>query len=255
MTTEVASTGDPSAPHEAAERGQRRLGGRVPLGVQIAARIRQHIKAQGLVSGDPLPSESELAEQYGASLRAVRDALRALSNQGIIRTHQGKRAVVSDLRPVAVEHYFRFVVDADADAVDELLELRLALETKAAALAAERSTEEDIAALRRILDDLTGSGTDLDRRIPLDLAFHDGIVRASRNRFFLGIVEALSETLAAERLRGAELTQAVGLTHVETNAQHQALLLALESRDPALAEQCMRAILERARGYFRGDGR
>ncbi|WP_283137107.1 FadR/GntR family transcriptional regulator [Rhizohabitans arisaemae] len=224
---------------------------RVPLGKQIADQLRELIKTEGLGDGDPLPSESDLAARYGVSQRVVRDALRTLANQGVVATHQGKRATVSSLRPVAVEDYFRLAVDVDQDAIDELLELRLAIETKAAGLAATRSTVEEIAELRIIMAQLSEAEDDLTRRVELDMAFHDKIAHASRNRFFQSILDALAEALTAERHRGGELTEAAGLTHAETNTQHQALLLALEARDTQLAEQCMRAILERARQHFR----
>lgn len=224
---------------------------RVPLGAQIAEQIRELIKTEGLADGDPLPSESELAGRYGVSQRVVRDALRTLTNQGVVETHQGKRATVSGLRPVAVEDYFRLAVDANEEAIDDLLELRLAMETKAAGLAAIRATTEEITELRKIMTELAAAEDDLTRRVELDMAFHDTIARASRNRFFKAILDALAEALTAERHRGGQLTEAAGLTHAETNTQHQALLLALEARDPQLAEQCMRAILERARQRFR----
>ncbi|MFC7716086.1 FadR/GntR family transcriptional regulator [Nonomuraea recticatena] len=111
---------------------------REPLGTRVAALITEHIGRHGLADGDELPSEAKLAEEYGVSQRIVRDALRALSQQGVIRTRQGKRAVVSELRPVAVHSYFKLAMEADGSAIDELIELRLALETKAAGLAATR---------------------------------------------------------------------------------------------------------------------
>ncbi|MGW3955499.1 FadR/GntR family transcriptional regulator [Streptomyces sp. NPDC004752] len=222
----------------------------VPLGAQVADQIRELIKAEGLTDGDPLPSESDLAGRYGVSQRVVRDALRTLTNQGLVETRQGKRATVSGLRPVAVEDYFRLAMHADSDAIDDLLELRLAIETKAAGLAAARGSAEELARLRTIMAELSEAEDDLTRRVELDMAFHDTIARASGNRFFQSILDALGEALTAERHRGGHLTEAAGLTHAETNTQHQALLLALEARDAQLAEQCMRAILERARHYF-----
>ncbi|GAA0992275.1 FadR/GntR family transcriptional regulator [Acrocarpospora macrocephala] len=235
---------------ESAPQGQWRHT-RVPLGKQIADQIRDLIKTEGLIDGDPLPSESDLANRYGVSQRVVRDALRTLTNQGVVETRQGKRATVSGLRPVAVEDYFRLAVDAHEEAIDELLELRLAIETKAAGLAATRATAVEIAELRTVMAQLNDAEDDLTRRVELDMAFHSAIARASRNRFFQSILDALAEALTAERHRGGQLTEAAGLTHAETNTQHQALLLALEARDAQLAEQCMRAILERARHYFR----
>ncbi|MEU4331590.1 FadR/GntR family transcriptional regulator [Nonomuraea dietziae] len=227
---------------------------REPLGTRVAALITEHIGRHGLADGDELPSEAKLAEEYGVSQRIVRDALRALSQQGVIRTRQGKRAVVSELRPVAVHSYFKLAMEADGSAIDELIELRLALETKAAGLAATRISPEELERLRSLLDEAEQAGDDLRGRVELDLAFHIGIVKAARNRFFSGVIEALSDVLATERERGKELTEILGESHAESDAEHRALLLGLGTGDAALAEQQMRTHLERVQRTFRGDG-
>ncbi|MFI6299154.1 FadR/GntR family transcriptional regulator [Nonomuraea sp. NPDC050790] len=227
--------------------------GRALLGTRVAALITDYIRKQGLKEGDELPSEAKLAEEYGVSQRVVRDAFRSLSQQGVIRTRQGKRAVVSELRPVAVHSYFRLAMEADGSAIDELVEMRLALETKAAGLAAARITDGELEALRALLEEADAVGDDLHRRVELDLAFHLGIVKAARNRFFTAVLEALSDVLANEREKGKELTEFLGETHAESDAEHKALLLGLGTRDAALAEQQMRAHLERVQRTFRGD--
>ncbi|MFD9943816.1 FadR/GntR family transcriptional regulator [Nonomuraea sp. NPDC059023] len=227
--------------------------GRALLGTRVAALITDYIRKQGLKEGDELPSEARLAEEYGVSQRVVRDAFRSLSQQGVIRTRQGKRAVVSELRPVAVHSYFRLAMEADGSAIDELVEMRLALETKAAGLAAARITDRELEGLRALLEEADAVGDDLQRRVELDLAFHLGIVKAARNRFFTAVLEALSDVLANEREKGKELTEFLGETHAESDAEHRALLLGLGTRDAALAEQQMRAHLERVQRTFRGD--
>ncbi|MEU7000017.1 FadR/GntR family transcriptional regulator [Nonomuraea sp. NPDC046570] len=226
---------------------------RALLGTRVAAMIAEHIRRHGLTEGAELPSEAKLADEYGVSQRVVRDAFRSLSQQGVIRTRQGKRAVVSELRPVAVHSYFRLAMQADGSAIDELVEMRLALETKAAGLAATRITEPELEDLRALLDEVEQVGDDLRRRVELDLAFHIGVVKAARNRFFSGVIEALSDVLATERERGKELTEYLGETHAESDAEHRALLLGLGTGDAALAEQQMRAHLERVQRRFRGD--
>jgi DNA-binding FadR family transcriptional regulator len=227
---------------------------RVPLGVKVADELRAYIKERGMVEGDLLPSEANLAEEFNISQRVVRDALRTLSSQGVVQTRQGKRALIGKLRPVAVKDYFRVAAESEGGAVHELMELRLVLEPKAAELAAERATEEDLTSLREQMEEMTAPDLDLRQRVAADMAFHNTITRASGNRFFHAILDALSEALADERQRGGELTESAGLTnHAETNAHHQALLDALEQRDGSLAAERMRVILSRAQHYFRGS--
>ena len=121
---------------------------RVPLGSLIADALARDIGDRGLRHGDALPSEAELADRFNVSVRVIRDALRTLSNQGIIETSQGKRAVVSDLRPSAVEAYFKFAASNDQDAIGELFDVRIALESRAARLAAEHATDDDLHRIR-----------------------------------------------------------------------------------------------------------
>ncbi len=222
---------------------------RLPMWVEVAGLLRRSIADGGLAAGDPLPSEADLAGQFGVSLRVVREALRKLTNQGLVETRQGKRAVVTGLRPVAIEDYFRFAVDGDNTAYGELLELRLALESQAAALAAERADANHLARLHAIMNRLAQA--DMPDRVTLDLEFHGAIAAASGNRFFSAMLEALREVLAAERRAGGERIEAAGLDHRETNAQHQALLEAIAQRKPDLADQRMREIVIRAQRYFR----
>lgn len=224
---------------------------RALLGAQIANLITERIRREQIPSGTPLPSESELAEEYGASQRVVRDALRALSQQGVIRTQQGKRAEVSDLRPVAVRGYFGLALAADSDAIAELLELRLSLEGRAAALAAERFSAEDQQSLASLLDEAESADLDPQRRLELDLGFHMRIVRASGNRFYSAIVEALSDALADDRRKGQEIPGSAEQRHAQSDEEHRAILQALTSADNALAEELMRSHLTRVRNVFK----
>lgn len=223
---------------------------REPLGAAVSNQIRDRIVQYQLLPGTSLPSEAALAREFDVSVRVVRDALRLLSTQGIVETRQGKRAVVGSLRPVAIEQFFKFAVSAATDATRELLDVRLALETLVAAEAARRITSDELAELRLLLDAVRAAGDDLEARAPADVAFHRAIARFSKNRFCIGILEALGEVLEDERKRGGTLPG----SHEETDAQHEALYQALANHDAAGAERAMVAILERARSFFPEPG-
>lgn len=234
------------------ERGQPRERRRAPLlGMAVADRIRERIAEKELKPGTLLPSEADLADEFDVSLRVVRDALRTLTNQGIVETRQGKRAVVANLRPVAVEDYFQFVISSGAGAVEDLLDLRLAIETQTARAAATNITSKQVEELRDLLNAVIATGDDLRERAAVDVAFHRAIARASGNGFFSGILEALDGALRDERDKGAHLPG----SHDLTNAQHMALLEAIEAHDPDAAEQAMRVILIRARELFEQSSR
>lgn len=249
MSSDIAAWDEPSA-----DGGGAVIQKRPPLGVQVAAALRKRITTQGLDSGTPLPAEAQLATEFGVSQRVVRDALRTLHQEGIIETSQGKRAVVGDLHPVAVENYFKFAVDSDNGAISELMELRLVLESLAARLAASRATDDERAEMKRLLAELEACGSDLERRVPADLALHQVVVRASHNRLIYGFLRALNNALTEERRRGGQLVESAGLTHRESDDQHAALIEAVVSGDPDAAELCARTIVERARAHFEQRG-
>ena len=193
---------------------------RVPLGAQIADDLARDIGNRGLRHGDPLPSEAELAARYQVSVRVVRDALRTLSNQGIIETSQGKRAVVSDRHPSAVEAYFKFAALNDQAATAELFEVRIALETRAAGLAAVHAAEGDLQAVAAASADMELTSDDVERYAAADLAWHAAVVDAAHNQFFSGIHAALAEILREERKKGAQMRARAGGSGAATLDDH-----------------------------------
>lgn len=229
---------------------QRFVRSRVPLGARVADELARDIRDRGLHHGDPLPPEAELAARFHVSVRVVRDALRTLSNQGIIETSQGKRAVVSDLRPSAVEAYFKFAASTDQDAIGELFDVRIALETRAAGLAAEHSTDDDLAGIERASATMGATLDDVPAYAAADLAWHAAVVDAAHNRFLSGIHAALAEILREERHTGARLRVQAGESGAATMQDHARILAALRDGDRARAELAMMDHLERARRVF-----
>ncbi|WP_169791981.1 FadR/GntR family transcriptional regulator [Jiangella muralis] len=227
----------------------------MPLGVQVAERIRADISKGGLKPGEELPSEAEYGERFEVSQRVVRDALRTLNNEGIISTRQGKRAVVGSLRPDAMGNYIRFLVDTDPGAIDELMDFRALLEGHAARLAAERATDDDIEQMKSALARVLEAGDDLEARVPADLRLHELISRSCGNRLVDSMLGVLADTLAEERRRGAQITRSKGIGHDETNHQHVALIEAIATRDGDAAERSAVEIVQRALGYWSAAAR
>ncbi len=223
---------------------------KVPLGQRVADELARDISERRLSPGDPLPSEAELAGRFQVSVRVVRDALRTLSNQGIIETSQGKRAVVANLRPSAVEAYFKFAASNDQEAIGELFDVRIALETRAAGLAAEHASDEDLDRIAAASEVMAAAVDDLEAYADADLAWHAAVVDAAHNRFFGGIHAALAEILREERTKGAQMRARAGKTGAATLDDHARILAALRAHDRLSAEAAMLDHLERARRVF-----
>ena len=222
---------------------------KVPLGAQVADQVRAMIRAQGLTDGDPLPAEATLAEEFGVSQRVIRDALRVLSQQSVIRTQQGKPAVVAERRPLAIQNYFRLALEDGLGSFDEILELRQALEVRAAGRAASSASGPELEELRVKLEQAENA-TRLDDRVDADLAFHFALVSIGGNRFFTAILDSLSTFLAEERRLGQELTESSGGDHRPSHSEHRAILAALEHGDAEAAERAMRTHLDRVQREF-----
>lgn len=222
--------------------------GQTYLAAELAEKIVRLIRSEGLVEGDELPSERQLADTFDASMRVVREALRQLVHQGVVLSQQGRRSKVAGLQPVAIRGYFRLLVGERPDALDELLAFRLVVETAAAGLAAQNISDDEFAELSDVLEAIAATEP-VDRlmRAELDLKFHTGIARASGNVFVASVSEALSDALAYERLWGLQLTEDAGDTHADSDAEHLLILKAIEDHDGATASAMMQRHLQRVR--------
>lgn len=218
------------------------------LGTQLADQLVERIRTEGLVDGDPLPSEQEIARTYGASMRVVRDALRMLSQLGVIRTQQGRRSEVANLPPVAVRQYFRLLLDSRDGGLGDLLEFRRILEGASAALAASRISDRKITELEALLVRIEGADNEQDvSRSELDVEFHSSVARAAGNSFVSAIVDALFDALTREREQGLAATESTGGSHSTSDTEHRAILDALTARDGDAAQRLMMAHLDRVR--------
>ena len=150
-------------------------------------------------SGDELPSEDQLAKEFGVSRPVVREAVRHLRVLGLVHTRQGRQA-----RVAPYEGWNHFAPDLlaarrDAGVVEdvllELLELRRMIEVEAAASAAQRATPADLQALREALDALDSAATDIRQFTLADIQFHDAILHATQNHLLPRLFDLLRPLL------------------------------------------------------------
>ena len=130
--------GQPPMPPGRADRADREL-----LAEGVARSLAQFIATSRLEPEQKLASESALAQMFRVSTRTIREALRILAEQGVVRTSQGRRATVSDWRPRVMKRSLEFARFLGKDSLTDLLELRFALEPRSAALAAIRAEPAD----------------------------------------------------------------------------------------------------------------
>lgn len=149
----------------------------------IARAIETRILAGEIVPGDPLPSEMGLAEQWGVGRSTIREAIRLLEQNGLVKREEGrKKLTVTVPRSSDVSKRVTQAMVMQQVTFDELWEAMYALEPAAAHAAARRADADDIAALEANLAATRRALEDKESLTALDIEFHDLVARASKNR-------------------------------------------------------------------------
>lgn len=196
-------------------------------------KIKDMILSGELVPGSRLPPEKELSERLGLSRSSMREAVKALEVIRVLDVRRGDGTYVTSLEPRLLLEAMTFVIDLhDDQSILELFAVRRILEPAAAALAASRATDADVAALRAQLAALA-DGTSIEDLVAHDLEFHGAISALSGNGYLATVIESLSSrTVRARVWRGLTQEGAQG----RTLAEHAAIVDAIESGDSALVE-------------------
>jgi GntR family transcriptional regulator, transcriptional repressor for pyruvate dehydrogenase complex len=209
---------------------------RVKLRDQVADMLVEMISSGEYGAGDRLPPERILVEQLGVSRTVVREALNLLETRGLIRVEHGRGAIVSADGADGLHNNLGFLLRMEPSTLWELMEMRKALEVEVAGLAAERSTTDDIAIMRVVLDKMRENINSPEGYVDADVEFHNLLARSARNRVFLMMMEPIVDLLlASRRLTGSK----------EANAKralraHEAILKKVEAKDVEGARMEMR---------------
>ncbi|MBY5967880.1 FadR/GntR family transcriptional regulator [Halomonas denitrificans] len=205
--------------------------------------IQEMIVCGEITSGDRLPVESSLASRFGVSRSSLREGVRALVAMGILETRQGSGTTVTSLDPGLLLKPLEFWAGIQAGTSSrDLHGVRQALEVEAAAVAAERRTDADIASLHAVLAKAEPAIRELDHEAAMaaDLEFHLTLARISRNPVLIALLEALSRPTLRMRLwQSIHLSGRLAITHQE----HLAILNAVVAGNPRSAHAAMQTHL------------
>ncbi|MGI5208428.1 FadR/GntR family transcriptional regulator [Spirillospora sp. CA-108201] len=217
-----------------------------PLVEQAAQRLRDQIAAGAWPVGTRLPGETTLAAELGVGRSTVREALRALAGAGLVQARQGAGVFVTATEPAE-----DWPARLRRASVADVYEIRAMLEVRAAELAAERRTPDDLADLDRALADRdaalpgAGAGPGVEAFIDADIALHAAVVAAAHNPvladLFAGFVPVLRDGL----LDLASLVDVRAADDAHGRAAHAGLVEAVRAQDPAAARDAVRAELDR----------
>lgn len=186
----------------------------------VAQCLQEAIQTGVYGIGAKLPSGKELGQIYGVSQAVIREVTERLRSQGLIISRQGSGCIVKSRTQVTG---FRVLdeLGASHDELSSVFELRLDLEGAAAALAAVRRNDTDIATLKAICDKLSMNLYDLAVGVELDIAFHTAVAAATHNSYYGSLLNYLNlqlrQAVHAARynaLTHAPLSETVQREHV-----------------------------------------
>lgn len=211
---------------------------------QIVEQIEGYILKGELKPGDKLPAERELAEQFGVSRTAIREAVKALTQKGLVEAYPGRGTFVINSTPQAVRHSLDLLVKFDgSEGTRSLVEVREILEPEIAALAASRAKDEHLKVMQDAVVVMDASLDDIDAFIEADLDFHLALAEGTGNVLIPTLTDTLVVLLREQRKRIALVKGGM----VRAQKHHKKILEAVLQRDAGAARQSMRAHLEQIR--------
>jgi GntR family transcriptional regulator, transcriptional repressor for pyruvate dehydrogenase complex len=211
---------------------------------QIVQQIEDSILKGVLKAGDQLPAERELAQNFGVSRTAVREAVKALREKGLVEAFSGRGTFITNGTSQAIRQSLDLMSRiGQQEGFTHLAELRQILEPEIAALAAIRIEDQLLATMRESVAIMDRSLEDPDAYIEADLDFHLALAEAAANPLVLSLLDSIVGLLREQRLKifrvdgGPERGQ----------YHHKRILAAVESRDAEQARDTMREHLVQVR--------
>jgi len=208
----------------------------------VAEQLRRFVLDRRLQPGDRIGREADLAREFRVSRPTLREALRLLSSEHLVRASKGPgggifvAATPEQGIGLSVSAAVATMLDAHSIGLDELLETRLLLEVPLAGLAAARACEQDIADLRGLLVEIEAAAARDEHAAELDARLHQMIARIAGNRLAGSLTSWIFEVFQPR------LAVVIAPAVVETviAEQHRELIGALLRREPLAAERAMR---------------
>nr|WP_274381652.1 FCD domain-containing protein [Gordonia desulfuricans] len=205
----------------------------------VVDRMSQLIRDGQWPMGTRIPSEPELVELFGVGRNTIREAVRALEHAGLLAPRRGDGTYVCGRNPLAGA-ISRCTPDPE---ITDLITTRRALESEAAALAAQHADADTVTGLKALLADTVAAldAGDVERYALLDLEFHSAVVTASRNPLLIELYDGIGEVMRRNHRDLADATSGTGHPR-----GHHDVVEAIADADPARARDAVHRYLETA---------
>jgi GntR family transcriptional repressor for pyruvate dehydrogenase complex len=212
---------------------------------QVADQLRELVMTGELAPGERLPNEALLARDFGVSRATIREALRVLAAQNLLRTAKGagggSYVTVPSVRNISdfLRSNINLLTGNRDVTLEELIEARILLEVPAARLAAKRRGEGDVERLRAAIP-LEAMQLDTQEEFVRNSEFHTTVIECSRNTLLFIAVQPVFSALQTNLSRSV-LGRGF---HRETHRAHERITDAIEACDEHAAGEEMRVHLE-----------
>lgn len=213
----------------------------------VAEALSKKVLDGTLKPGEQIPTETELCEQFEVSRTVVREAVAQLRSDGLLISHQGRGMFVS-------KYPFSSRFELNSDALNTLsetiatLELRLAIEVESAGLCAERRSDDDAKNIRRVMEEVDARQSDPDIvEVHYDFEFHLAISEGTQNPYFHRFLKFLEPTFTRRFQLSTLVSQKFKEQYYDViHQEHDAIVVAIENRNPEAAREAMRDHLLRS---------
>jgi GntR family transcriptional repressor for pyruvate dehydrogenase complex len=208
----------------------------------IVQQIISLISNGDLRAGQRLPSERDLCVKFAASRSSLREALRCLSIMGVLSARPGEGTSVAMDGSKFMETVLHWRMSTEQHDIEDLMEVRIALEGVTAASAARNAQGADLKKLQDLVARMEESVGDAKRFAALDLDFHLSLARASNNKLILDLVSVIRGQLERGVAKVLQLPQAMPLSVKE----HKEILQAVMKNESEQARAAMQTHLNAA---------
>jgi GntR family transcriptional repressor for pyruvate dehydrogenase complex len=218
----------------------------IRLADTVAAALEKRILEGSLKPGDRLPSERDLALEFGVSRPSLREAIQKLAAKGLLTTRHGGGSHVTDQLEAHFVDPWKDMLNGHPMLHHDLLEFRQMLESQAAALAADRATDADIARLDVVFAALDAQyeGNDLPACIDADVAFHQAVAEAAHNVLIGHLTASLMRVIHGHVSSNLDHLRARPQRWEKLRDQHRAIWQAIRQHQPEAAAQAARQHIE-----------
>lgn len=216
------------------------------LSDEVQERLLRLISDGNLKPGDAMPSERELMDRFGVGRPAIREAMQALANMGLVSISHGERARVQELTAQSiirqVDQSAHIMLSRSSDSLEHLKQARLFFERGMVREAAAKASSSDVTTLRALIEEQRALLGQAEKFMAADMRFHTQIAMIAGNPIFVSVSEAMLGWLKAYHM---ELLIWTG-KETYTLAEHTEIVDAIATGDEDAAEAVLAKHLQRS---------